>query len=69
MYRHWSFGPGKYGPTCTIITIEILRALIIKLTRPQPYSPSPSARTRARDMSWTRAKARAMVSSRTRATA
>ena len=51
----WKIWPGLYN-----ITVEILRALTIKLTR-------TSARTRA--MSRARAMARAMVSSRARARA
>ena len=51
---HWSFGPGKYGPACTILPLK--------------YYTRISARTRA--MSRTRARvkarfrARAMVSPR-----
>ena len=51
MLCHWSFGPGKYGPACTIIIIvERLHALTIKLTR-------ASARTRV----MSRARARECV--------
>ena len=46
---HGKNGPGKYGPAC--ITVEILRALTIKLTQAR-------ARTRARAMARTTARTR-----------
>ena len=54
---HSKNGPGKYGPACTAVqfTVEILRALTIKLTQAR-------ARTRARAMA--RAKASAMARDR-----